>query len=78
MAVPIDIQSMDAVFSFDGATEAASANAIITYTVGPSAGNPIFDLRQVVTQACCHTVAPEKCLNLTPIFDFIHQTENIS
>ncbi|HLP78119.1 MAG TPA: hypothetical protein VK327_14515 [Candidatus Paceibacterota bacterium] len=30
---------------------AASADATITYTVGPTAGNPIFDLRQSITQA---------------------------
>lgn len=51
MAVPIDIESIEAVFTFDGATETASADATITYTVGPTAGNPIFDLRQTITQA---------------------------
>ena len=47
-AVPIDIQTIDAVFIFDGAASAASADATITYTVGPTAGNPIFDLRQEI------------------------------
>ncbi|MCL4800839.1 MAG: hypothetical protein KJ025_14700 [Burkholderiales bacterium] len=50
-AVPIDIQSVEALFVFDGAASAASADATITYTVGPAAGNPIFDLRQDITAA---------------------------
>lgn len=50
-AVPIDIDSIEATFTFDGAGETASADATITYTVGPTAGNPIFDLRQNITQA---------------------------
>ncbi len=51
LAVPIDIESIEAVFTFDGGAETASADATITYTVGPTAGNPIFDLRQNITQA---------------------------
>ena len=51
LAVPIDIATIDAVFTFDGALQAASADATITYEVGPTAGNPIFDLRQAITQA---------------------------
>ena len=50
-AVPIDIQTIDAVFVFDGAASAATADATITYTVGRTAGNPIFDLRQNITTA---------------------------
>jgi len=50
-AVPIDIQTVDAVFVFDGAASAAGADATITYTVGPTGGNPIFDLRQEITSA---------------------------
>ena len=50
-AVPIDIQTIDAIFVFDGAASAATADATITYTVGPTAGNPIFDLRQDITTA---------------------------
>ena len=50
-AVPIDIQSIEAIFKFDGAAQTASADATIAYTVGPVAGNPIFDLRQNITQA---------------------------
>lgn len=51
LAVPIDIESIAAVFTFDGATRTATADATITYTVGPTTGNPIFDLRQVVGRA---------------------------
>jgi hypothetical protein len=51
LAVPIDIESVDAVFTFDGAAQTAAADATITYTVGPTAGNPIFDLRQNITAA---------------------------
>lgn len=50
-AVPIDIQSIDATFVFDGATCNGTANAIISYTVGPAAGNPVFDLRQDISAA---------------------------
>lgn len=51
LAVSIDIQSIDALFTFDGSALTALADATITYTVGPTAGNPIFDLRQTITQA---------------------------
>jgi hypothetical protein len=51
LAVPIDIESIDASFVFDPSTSAATAEATITYTVGPVAGNPIFDLRQTITHA---------------------------
>jgi hypothetical protein len=50
-AVPIDIQTVDAALAFDGAASAATGDATITYTVGPTAGNPIFDLRQEITSA---------------------------
>ncbi|MFN0138632.1 MAG: hypothetical protein ACKVQW_00920 [Pyrinomonadaceae bacterium] len=51
LCVPIDIESIAATFTFDGATQTAVADATITYTVGPTAGNPIFDLRQNITSA---------------------------
>lgn len=51
VAVPVDIQTIDAVFVFDGAASTASADATIVYTVGPAAGNPIFDLRQAISAA---------------------------
>jgi hypothetical protein len=49
--VPIDIQTINARFVFDAATSTASADATIAYTVGPTGGNPIFDLRQTITAA---------------------------
>ncbi len=57
LAVPIDIQSINAVFTFDGPAQTATADATIAYTVGPTAGNPIFDLRQNITQAWVDGVA---------------------
>jgi hypothetical protein len=51
LAVPIDVSAIDASFVFDGAASTASADATITYTVGPTAGNPIFDLRQTIGEA---------------------------
>src|SRR5262245_41390606 len=51
LCVPIDIESITAVFTFDGAAQTATADATVVYTVGPTAGNPIFDLRQNITQA---------------------------
>jgi hypothetical protein len=50
-AVPIDIQTIEGLFVFDGASASATADATITYVVGPTAGNPIFDLRQDITAA---------------------------
>src|SRR4051812_42645698 len=51
LAVPIDIQSIDAKFAFDGATQSGTGDATVAFTVGPTAGNPFFDLRQTVTSA---------------------------
>jgi hypothetical protein len=51
VAVPVDISKIEAAFMFDGAASTATADATITYTVGPTAGNPIFDLRQTIDQA---------------------------
>ena len=56
LAVPIDISSIDAVFTFDGGMQTALADATITYEVGSTAGNPIFDLRQTITQAWLDSV----------------------
>lgn len=50
-AVPVDIQAIDAVFRFDAAASEATADATVTYAVGPVAGNPIFDLRQNIDSA---------------------------
>jgi len=51
LCVPIDIQSITAVFTFDSAAKTATADATISYTVGTTAGNPIFDLRQTISKA---------------------------
>ena len=51
LCVPIDIESITAQLLFDGAAQAVTADATITYVVGPAAGNPFFDLRQTITQA---------------------------
>jgi hypothetical protein len=51
LAVPIDIASIGASFVFDTATQTASADATISYEVGPTAGRPIFDLRQTPSAA---------------------------
>ena len=48
-AVPIDISAIDAQLTFDGATSSATGDATLTFVVGPVAGRPMFDLRQVIT-----------------------------
>ena len=48
-AVPIDISTIDARLTFDGATSTASGDATLTFVVGPVAGRPMFDLRQRIT-----------------------------
>jgi hypothetical protein len=48
-AVPIDISTIDARLTFDGATSTASGDATLTFVVGPGAGRPMFDLRQNIT-----------------------------
>jgi hypothetical protein len=51
LAVPVDIQSINASFLFDGNSQSATADATIAYTMGVTAGHPIFDCRQTITQA---------------------------
>lgn len=51
IAVPIDIQHIDARLTFDGATGSGSGDATLEFTMGPQNGNPIFDLRQTITVA---------------------------
>lgn len=82
VCVPIDIESINAAFTFDGAAQTAVADATITYTVGPTDGNPIFDLRQTitsawvdgavfpVTQLAHHDFGVEQFTNLRVIEDF--------
>lgn len=51
LAVPIDVQQVQAVVTLDGATSVAQADVTMTYAVGPTGGNPLFDLRQTIGQA---------------------------
>jgi len=48
-AVPIDISAIDTHLRFDGATGTAIGDATLQFVVGPTAGCPIFDLRQTIT-----------------------------
>src|SRR5262245_45758483 len=48
-AVPIDISTIDASLTFDGATQTATGDATLSFVVGPTTGRPIFDLRQTIT-----------------------------
>ena len=47
--VPVDIQTVDACLVFDGASSTAVGDATIAFIVGPTAGHPMFDLRQTIT-----------------------------
>ncbi len=51
VAVPIDIQQITAELKFDGATESGEGDATFEFTMGAQDGNPIFDLRQTITEA---------------------------
>jgi hypothetical protein len=48
LAVPIDIRTVRAQFRFDVAGRRGAADATIEYVVGPTAGHPVFDLRQTM------------------------------
>jgi hypothetical protein len=48
-AVPIDIQKITATLTFDAATSTGKGDATIEFTMGAQNGNPIFDLRQTIT-----------------------------
>jgi hypothetical protein len=48
-AVPIDIQKITASLTFDAATSSGKGDATVEFTMGPQNGNPIFDLRQTIT-----------------------------
>ena len=50
MAVPIDISTIDAHLTFDAAAQAAHGAASLAFVVGPTAGRPVFDLRQTITE----------------------------
>ena len=51
LAVPVDFQDVQATVRFDGAAATGLADATVTYKVGPTAGYPLFDLRQTIDQA---------------------------
>ena len=50
-AVPIDIKRITATLTFDGATLSSTGDATMEFQTGLCAGNPIFDLRQTITNA---------------------------
>jgi hypothetical protein len=45
------VQQVQAVVTLDCAASTAEADVTVTYAVGPTAGNPLFDLRQTIGQA---------------------------
>jgi hypothetical protein len=47
----MDIQRINATLTFDGATSSGKGDATIEFTTGVQNGNPIFDLRQTMTEA---------------------------
>lgn len=51
LAVPIDIQQVNATLVFNGSTSFGDGDATMQFVVGPQDGNPIFDLRQTITGA---------------------------
>ena len=51
LAVPIDIATLSASLLFDAAAESGVVDATISFLVGPTAGNAIFDVRQTITAA---------------------------
>jgi len=61
-AVPIDIQSISARLTFDGATSSGTADVSLEFVTGPVDGHPVFDLRQTITAAWLDgaSVAPAK------------------
>lgn len=51
MAVPIDMQRVEATLRFDGAAQSGTGDATVDFTVGPNPGCPFFDLRQTIEAA---------------------------
>lgn len=51
LAVPVHFQDVQATVTFDGAASTGRADVTVTYEVGPTAGCPLFDLRQTIDQA---------------------------
>jgi hypothetical protein len=65
LAVPIDIQHLQASVVFDGATSSANAIATITFITGSQSGCPVFDLRQTIDTAFLDGV-------VIPVADIAH------
>jgi hypothetical protein len=57
LAVPVDVSSLTAAVVLDGSTSTATADATLSYTVGPHDGHPLFDLRQSVDECWLDGVA---------------------
>ncbi|MGG9962001.1 hypothetical protein [Ferruginibacter sp. SUN106] len=57
VAVPMDIQHLQATVIFDGAASTATATAAITFITGVQDGCPVFDLRQTISTALLDGVA---------------------
>jgi hypothetical protein len=51
MAVPIDIDRVHATLVFDAAAKVATLEAEMRFALGPTAGNPLFDFRQPISDA---------------------------
>jgi hypothetical protein len=51
LAVPVDLQRIEARLTFDGATASGAADVSVEFVVGPGGGNPVFDLRQTPAEA---------------------------
>ena len=56
-AVPVDMQRITAILTFDAATSSAAGDATVEFKMGRHTGNPIFDLRQTITGAWLDGVA---------------------
>ncbi len=62
LAVPIDIQNVTASMTFNAANKTAHCTAVMQFILGPTGGNPIFDLRQTILSASLdgNTLSPTK------------------
>ncbi len=50
-AVSIGISNIDATLTFDASTETGSADVTFDFSLGSNGGNPVFDLRQIISEA---------------------------
>lgn len=49
LAVPIDIDHIEAKLHFDSSAQTGTGDATISFVLGPTGGYPVFDLRQDIT-----------------------------